>query len=119
MQEYIYQFFSKLHIECLIHGNVNQAKALELVKIVEDRLSSSFPLFKVLPRELQPGREVKLRKGHSYIYEIQNKVHKSSCAALYYQIGMQFIENIVKLEMLRQILHEPSFSTLRTKVLKI
>lgn len=44
VQEFIPQILSKMHIECLIHGNATQQRALHLVSLVEDRLCASVTL---------------------------------------------------------------------------
>ncbi|XP_049939528.1 insulin-degrading enzyme [Schistocerca serialis cubense] len=44
VEAFIPQILSKMHIECLIHGNADRQRALELVHLVEDRLMSSVSL---------------------------------------------------------------------------
>lgn len=105
-----------MHIECLIHGNVNEKKALELVQTVEDRLTSTLNMSPLLPRQLLLNRELKLENGCHYLYQVENDVHKSSCIELYYQCGIQSKESNMKLELLAQIIQEPCFNILRTKV---
>lgn len=115
LEAFIPQILSKMHIECLIHGNVNKEKALELVHVIEDSLTSSMNMSPLLPRQLLLNRELKLEDGCQYSYEVKNNVHKSSCVELYYQCGLQSKENNMKLELVAQILHEPCFNILRTK----
>lgn len=105
-----------MHIECLVHGNANKAKALELVHIVEDSLAQAMSMSPLLPRQLLLNRELKLENGCEYSYEVQNEVHKSSCIELYYQCGLQSKENNMKLELVAQIVQEPCYNILRTKV---
>lgn len=105
-----------MHIECLLHGNVNREKALELVHIVENSLTSSFSMSPLLPRQLLLNRELKLENGCYYSYEVTHDIHKSSCIELYYQCGLQTTENNMKLELFVQIIQEPCFNVLRTKV---
>lgn len=105
-----------MHIECLIHGNVNKEKAIELVQIVEDHLTSTLNMSPLLPRQLLLNRELKLENGCHYLYQVENDVHKSSCIELYYQCGIQSKESNMKLELLAQIIQEPCFNILRTKV---
>ncbi|XP_056631781.1 insulin-degrading enzyme isoform X2 [Diorhabda carinulata] len=115
LEAFIPQILSKMHIECLIHGNANKEKALELVRIIEDSLTSSMNMSPLLPRQLLLNRELKLEDGCQYSYEVKNDVHKSSCVELYYQCGLQSKENNMKLELVAQILQEPCFNILRTK----
>lgn len=44
VEAFIPQILSKMHIECLIHGNADKQKALHLVHLVEERLKSSVSL---------------------------------------------------------------------------
>ncbi|KAH0808873.1 hypothetical protein GEV33_013918 [Tenebrio molitor] len=115
LEAFIPQILSKMHIECLIHGNANKEKALQLVQIVEDRLLSTLNMSPLLPRQLLLNRELKLEDGCNYVYEVQNDVHKESCIELYYQCGLQSKENNMKLELFAQIIQEPCFDILRTK----
>ncbi|CAG9861187.1 unnamed protein product [Phyllotreta striolata] len=115
LEAFIPQVLSKMHIECLVHGNANKAKALELVQIVEDSLTHTLSMSPLLPRQLLLNRELKLENGCEYSYVVQNEVHKSSCIELYYQCGLQSKENNVKLELVAQIIQEPCYNVLRTK----
>lgn len=105
-----------MHIECLLHGNLNKQKALKIVDIVENRLTSTINMSPLLPRQLLLNRELKLEDGCNYLYEVHHDVHKSSCIELYYQCGMQSKENNMLLELFAQIIQEPCFNILRTKV---
>ncbi|XP_050296511.1 insulin-degrading enzyme [Anthonomus grandis grandis] len=115
LEAFIPQILSKMHIECLIHGNANKERALQMVQIVEDALTSSNNMSPLLPRQLLLNRELKLEDGCHYLYEKQNGVHKSSCIEVYYQCGLQSRENNVKLELFCQLIQEPCFNILRTK----
>lgn len=53
--------------------------------------------------------------GCYYLYQTDNKVHKSSSICIYYQCGMQDTLPNMLLELLVQILAEPCFNILRTK----
>lgn len=118
LEAFIPQVLSKMHIECLLHGNINKEKALGLVHIVENSLSSTFSMSPLLPRQLLLNRELKLENGCYYSYEVLNDIHKSSCIELYYQCGLQTTQNNMKLELFVQIIQEPCFNVLRTKVSK-
>lgn len=54
--------------------------------------------------------------GSHYRLEIDHTVHCSSCAVIYFQCGMQSTQTNVLLELLTNILNEPCFNILRTKV---
>lgn len=73
---------SKMHIECLIHGNFNKEKALELVKIVEDHLISTVKFSPLLPRQLLLNRELKLEGAVTICMRLIMTIislHASSC----------------------------------------
>lgn len=53
--------------------------------------------------------------GCKFLFEVENKLHKSSCTEVYYQAGLQSTESNMLLELLAQIISEPCFNTLRTK----
>ncbi|KAL7290058.1 hypothetical protein TKK_0015787 [Trichogramma kaykai] len=107
---------SKMHIESLIHGNFTRDEALRMGKIVENKIISNLPdLTPLLPRQMVLYREIKLPNGSHYVYEINNKHHKSSCTQIFWQTGLQTTESNMKLELLAQIISEPCFNKLRNE----
>lgn len=106
-----------MHIECLVYGNVNKKKALGVVDILEQHLTSSVSMTPLLPRQLLLNRELQLEDGCNYLYNVENNIHKSSCVELYYQCGIQNTKNNMILELFAQIIQEPCFDNLRTKVI--
>lgn len=44
LKDFIPQLLSRLHIECLMHGNINNEKAISLVHTLEDRLKAGVSL---------------------------------------------------------------------------
>lgn len=116
LEQYIRDFLSRMHVECLIHGNVNRPKATALASIVEQKLkttnANTLPL---LSRQLLLKREYKLVHQESYRFITENEFHKSSCAELYLQCGMQSDTANVFIDLVAQILCEPCYNQLRTK----
>lgn len=110
------EFLSRLHVECLIYGNVNKQAALELAGLVEDKLkltnSVTLPL---LSRQLLTKREFKLVDGETYLFETENEFHKSSCVELYLQCGVQNDQSNAYIDLISQILSEPCYNVLRTQ----
>lgn len=90
LEQFVRDFLSRMHVECLMHGNVNKQKAMALANIVEQKLKTTnankLPL---LSRQLLLKREYKLVNQESYRFVTENEFHKSSCAELYLQCGMQ------------------------------
>ncbi|XP_076655297.1 insulin degrading metalloproteinase isoform X2 [Halictus rubicundus] len=116
LQQFIPQFLSKVHIECLIHGNVTKSEAIETAKLIESKLTSAVPhVIPLLPRHMISYREIRLEDGCHFLFEVENKFHRNSCTEVYYQIGLQSTESNMLLELLAQIISEPCFNTLRTK----
>lgn len=106
-----------MHVECFIHGNANKQKALDIAGLVEQKLLSTNAMtLPLLSRQLLLKREYKLKPGETYIFETENEYHKSSCAELYLQCGVQTDEANVFVDLVAQILNEPFYNTLRTKV---
>lgn len=116
LQRFIPQLLSKVHVECLIHGNVSVTEATDLVKLIENRLTTLVPhILPLLQKQLLLYREIKLEDGCQFLFETENKFHKSSCTMIYYPTDLQSTESNMLLELLAQIISEPCFNTLRTK----
>ncbi|KAJ8667813.1 hypothetical protein QAD02_009476 [Eretmocerus hayati] len=116
VRQFIPQLMSKMHVEFLVHGNVTKSEALKTAKLVETKLISSVQdISPLLPKQLLLHRELQLPDGCHFLYEENNKHHKSSCTQVYYQNGTQSTESNMLLELLVQIIAEPCFNVLRTK----
>lgn len=63
LSEFIPQLLAKLHIEFLIHGNVNRDGVRKIIETVDKRLQCDSTLVPVLPRQLLRTREVQLVDG--------------------------------------------------------
>ncbi|CAD6233778.1 GSCOCG00007274001-RA-CDS [Cotesia congregata] len=122
LEEFIPKLLTKVHIQCLIHGNLTESEALETIKMVENQLTKdpqdsekSKTIVPLVPKQYILNREISLDNGSHYLYEIENKLHKSSCTEIYYQVGLQSTESNIHLELLGQIISEPFFDVLRTQ----
>lgn len=61
LEVFIPQLMSMLHVECLVHGNMDKESALNLVNLVEKKLAgNSLPL---LPPHLLRYRDMRLEDG--------------------------------------------------------
>lgn len=119
VRDFIPQLLSKIHVECLIHGNITKDEALKIASFVESKLTSPNDCNKgniipLLPMQLVLFREVSLERGSHFLYETENKLHKPSCTEIYYQTGLQSTEANMLLELFSQIISEPCFTVLRT-----
>lgn len=64
VQQFIPQILGKMHVECLVHGNVTKSEALDIVKLIESKFTSTIPyVTPLLPRQLVLNREVRLEDG--------------------------------------------------------
>ncbi|KYM94749.1 Insulin-degrading enzyme [Cyphomyrmex costatus] len=116
LQKFIPQLFSKVHVECLIYGNVTITEATYIRKLIESKLTTGVPnIIPLLEKQLLLFREIKLEDGCHFLFEVENNLHKSSCTMVYYQTGLQSTESNMLLELLTQIIEEPCFNILRTK----
>lgn len=116
LEQFIKELLSRMHVECLIHGNVNKSRALELSGLVEQKLNQTNAItLPLLSRQLLLKREYKLADGETYLFETQNEFHKSSCTELYLQCGVQNDQANVFVDLVCQILSEPCYNQLRTK----
>lgn len=120
LRNFIKDFLSRMHVECLIHGNTNKEKTMEVSTLIEQKLlqtnSNTLPL---LSRQLLLKREHKLRPTEHYLFETESNYHKSSCCQIYLQCGMQSNRANVMVDLVAQILSEPCYNVLRTKVSKL
>ncbi|XP_048747252.2 insulin-degrading enzyme-like [Ostrea edulis] len=115
LQAFIPELLSKLFIEALVYGNVTKQQAKEITDMMENILSEKCGTRELLPSQYKRYREVQIPDGCYYMYQTDNKVHKSSSIAIYYQCGMQDTLPNMLLELLVQIVGEPCFNILRTK----
>lgn len=116
LQRFVKLFLAKIHVECFIYGNVDRAKCMSLVGLVEEKVkkTNTFAL-PLLARQLFPKREYKLEESCNYLYERENEIHPSSCILVYLQFGQQSDTNNIYTDLLVQILSEPFSNELRTK----
>lgn len=68
VQNFIPQLLSKIHVECLIHGNMTKDEALKVASFVESKLTSPNDsnkgnIIPLLPMQLVLFREVSLERG--------------------------------------------------------
>lgn len=57
------QLLSKVHVECLIHGNVTMTEAVDIIRLVESKLRAVPHIMPLLQRQLILYREIKLEDG--------------------------------------------------------
>ncbi|OWR43903.1 putative metalloprotease, partial [Danaus plexippus plexippus] len=113
LTEFTMLLMRRVHVEGLMFGNLTRERALEVADSIEDKLpKDATPL---LAQQLLLYREIEIEKGSWFLREIENSVHKSSCASVYYACGVRRVRQNVVLELLAQALSEPCFHVLRTQ----
>jgi insulysin len=116
LQAHIAQLLSQVHLEMLIDGNVSEQDAEQLVALYNQVLLRGDPAC-VLPHHLIPdNRVVQLAHGRTYVYDSLglNPNDVNSATLLYLQVGPDEVPVAARLQLLAQMLSEPSFDQLRT-----
>lgn len=53
-----------MHIECLIHGNVTKTEAIDIVRLIEFKLTNTFShMVPLLQQQLILSRDIRLEDG--------------------------------------------------------
>ncbi|XP_057329083.1 insulin-degrading enzyme-like [Microplitis mediator] len=121
-KNFMKNFFERIHIECLIHGNLTKVEAQAIAKSLEDKLKND-PINKeksrsfvpLSTRQLMLDRAVKLNDGCNFSYGIKNKISPESSIVVYYQTGLISTESDMLLALLNQIIAQQVFDILRTQ----
>jgi insulysin len=115
-QKFLGEVFADAHMTLLFAGNVDQARAEKITKLVEEKLEMQH-LREAKKEELQvtrlavlkPAEEVEIRIANP----IPDDVNHATIAA--YQFGVPTIADRAHLSLLSGIIERPVFETLRTK----
>ncbi|KYQ54449.1 Insulin-degrading enzyme, partial [Trachymyrmex zeteki] len=114
LQRFIPQLLSKMHVECLIYGNVTVMEARDIIKLIESKLTTGVPnRIPLLEQHLVLSRNTKLEDGCHFLFEAENNFNKSSCTLVYYPTGLQSTESNMLLQLLEKIIAQPCYNTLR------
>ncbi|ORX53679.1 hypothetical protein DM01DRAFT_1336212 [Hesseltinella vesiculosa] len=103
-----------LHLEALVHGDMNKAEAIDIVRNAETMIQ---------PRPLSASqfvsnRSVLLPEGHSYTYQLAVADAKDVNSAVEFYMQVCDCTNVplrTRLSLMSQIAQEPCFNQLRTK----
>ncbi|XP_071554220.1 insulin-degrading enzyme-like isoform X1 [Temnothorax nylanderi] len=117
LELFIPKLFSKMHVECLIYGNVTEMEATDIGELIEFNLKTRMPhIVPLLQKQLVLYRKIKLEDGCHVLFEEENKVQKTSSTIVYYAThatGLQSESNML-LAILNQIIKQPCYDILRT-----
>jgi insulysin len=114
LQAFIKDLFSRSHVEGLVHGNVRQKDAQELVGLLESTLGIRDPL----PKEERLSSRCLLPPQGSFCYRapVQDPDQLNSAIDSLYYIGDESNPAIrIRASLLAQLAQEPCFDQLRTK----
>ncbi|MDX1514890.1 MAG: insulinase family protein, partial [Gammaproteobacteria bacterium] len=109
LRDYIGDFFRRLEIVTLAHGNLTPDDARSLVRIVEAKLVARAGFVSV-PR----ARLVRLKPGDRYLREIDTD-HEESAAVIYLQGDDRKLATRAAAALISQIVSPPFFEELRTE----
>ncbi|KAK3316094.1 putative metalloprotease [Apodospora peruviana] len=115
MHLYVPHLLRQMHVELLVHGNLDKEEALQMADLVKStKLSQQFP-----ESQWQPRRAIALPSGSHYLYErvlwnLPDNVN--NCLEYILSIGSSSSPSErAKLLPFGQIAKEPCFDALRTK----
>nr|VFJ55820.1 MAG: Secreted Zn-dependent peptidases, insulinase-like [Candidatus Kentron sp. FW] len=103
------EFFQRLSLVALSHGNLHAPDALEMAAPLKARLIRD-----ALPTKVPHGQITKLTKGVSHIRSIPLD-HNDSVAIVYSQGQRRGFRGLARMALLEQILKDPFFHQLRTE----
>ncbi|XP_077277761.1 insulin-degrading enzyme-like [Temnothorax americanus] len=113
---FIQKLFSKMHVECLIYGNVTKDEAAGIGKLTESMLNNKeHPTVPLLQKQLVLNREIKLENGCHVRFEEENEQKITSSTIVYYATGLRSTESNMLLSLSNRIIDQNTFHTLRTE----
>ena len=106
--------YNELYFDCLVHGNLEYDKAIEINSLAQTLRSN-----KIINSHVKNGRlrSYILPEGKTYRYEVDSVDNENlnSCIQHVVQLGSYTEELSAFSGLFAQMLHEPCFDTLRTK----
>lgn len=104
------RFLKSLHLEALLHGNLTNVAAEEILDLVETQLLQEAPVRPFLPHR----KLVKLDADHGYVRSLAVD-HQDAAMVLYVQGAGQGYAERARYGLLVQILRAPFFNDMRTE----
>ncbi|KAI7855111.1 Metalloenzyme, LuxS/M16 peptidase-like protein [Circinella umbellata] len=114
IQSFYPTILSHLHLEALVHGNVQQEEAEKMMTSVTDVLNPR----ELLPSQLIGHRSLILPSGSKWVYKHQVEDPNNVNSGIEYLIQVGNVTQTslrARLSLLAQIAQEPCFDQLRTK----
>ena len=82
------ELLRRVHLESLVHGNIEKAAALAIMDTLEGLFTEHCGSKPLLPVERTPYRHYKLRSKETALRRRLTNTHHMSCVDLYLQVGM-------------------------------
>eukprot|EP00873_Tetraselmis_striata_P042477 jgi/Tetstr1/462741/TSEL_000701.t1 len=113
MQGALPLLLEELHVEMLLHGNMDAAEAQALGSNIHRLLGNK----QLLDAQRRAERVVMLGKGTGRVFRmpVKNPEETNSAIEIYYQIKEYDVRSGAIVSMLDQLISEPCYDTLRTK----
>ncbi|XP_043479803.1 insulin-degrading enzyme-like [Leptopilina heterotoma] len=114
-QDFVSEFFSNIHVECLLYGYLTEVHASKVAEDLDQQLADKLTKIKkfskenltpLLPSLLPTNRVICLKPACHYLYEVETQ-EKESCTLIYYQSGLQERKSKVIFDLLEHIMFGP------------
>ena len=111
--ESIAQFFSSIHTDMLVVGNMSEEQAMELSDVAERCMQT----IATTPLNIDETtlKQVQLPAGCKLLYQHQHDVNSMSALLVYYQCSTVDIHEKMLLHLFCKLIEEPCLNILRTK----
>ncbi|XP_060845410.1 insulin-degrading enzyme-like [Rhopalosiphum padi] len=110
------KFWSHLHMESLMYGNIDKSMAQNLVRELEKPFLSNRNFRPVSLQEMIRIREVEINDGENLVYEKTTAFHNNSAVVFNLQCGIQNTKDNMVVSLFNEIIEESCFNVLRTQV---
>ena len=107
-EEFIPKLLSRIEVVILAHGNLYRRDALDLAKVLEEKLIS-----KSMPISVPPGQVVKLPGAKQYVRQLEID-HPDSAITIYVQGANRSYTTKAMVSLTAQVLSSPFYNDLRT-----
>ncbi|XP_072748071.1 insulin-degrading enzyme-like [Anoplolepis gracilipes] len=110
VQQFISNLFESTFVECLIHGNMTRAEALNIAHLIENKLPHVIPLTLI---HLEGSYDI---GGKDYfVRQKKIKFYTSSCTQFFCQVNERSIQSEVLLDLAQQIINQSCYNTLKIR----
>jgi secreted Zn-dependent insulinase-like peptidase len=108
LEEFVPKLLRRIEVVILAHGNLYRRDALDLAKVLEQKLIS-----KSTPISVPPGQVVKLPGAKQYVWQLEID-HPDSAITIYVQGANRSYTTKAMISLTAQVLSSPFYNDLRT-----